>query len=87
MKETTEGNPDAYYLAQAVESIRNLQNDAQLLTFQTAMGKGPTGIWEWHDIVSNDVRESLSKAEAKRQSYVSFVLRVILMFILVQYYL
>ncbi|KAG1766227.1 Dbl homology domain-containing protein [Suillus placidus] len=66
MKETTEGNPDAYYLAEAIEAIRNLQNVAQLRTFQTAMDKGPTGKWEWHDMVSKDVRESLSKAEAKR---------------------
>jgi hypothetical protein len=74
MKATTEGNPDAYYLAQAIESIRNLQNVAQLRTFQTAMGKGPTGKWEWHDIVANEVREGLSKAEAKRQSYVCYLL-------------
>lgn len=70
MKETTEGNPDAYYLAEAIEAIKNLQNVAQLRTFQTAMGKGPTGKWEWHDIVAKDVRESLSKAEAKRQSVI-----------------
>ncbi|KAG1874382.1 CNH domain-containing protein [Suillus subluteus] len=70
MKETTEGNPDAYYLAEAIEAIRNLQNVAQLRTFQTAMGKGPTGKWEWHDIVAKDVREGLSKAEAKRQSII-----------------
>ncbi|KAG1747883.1 CNH domain-containing protein [Suillus paluster] len=70
MKETTEGNPDAYYLAEAIEAIRNLQNVAQLRTFQTAMCKGPTGKWEWHDIVSKDIRESLSKAEAKRQSII-----------------
>ncbi|KAG2336295.1 Dbl homology domain-containing protein [Suillus weaverae] len=68
MKETTEGSPDAYYLAEAIEAIRNLQNVAQLRTFQTAMGKGPSGKWEWHDMVSKDIRESLSKAEAKRQS-------------------
>lgn len=72
MKETTDGNPDTLYLAQAVNAIRNLQNVAQLWTFQTAMGKGPTQKWEWHDIVSNDAREGLSKAEAKRQSYACF---------------
>ncbi|KAG2054467.1 hypothetical protein BDR06DRAFT_1050357 [Suillus hirtellus] len=55
MKETTEGNPDMYYLAEAIEAIRNLQNVAQLWTFQTAMGKGPTGKWEWHNIVAKDV--------------------------------
>jgi len=72
LKETTEGNSDALYLAQAINAIRDLQNVAQLRTFQTAMGKGPTAKWEWHDIVSNDIREELSKAEAKRQSYVYF---------------
>ncbi|KAH7922215.1 Dbl homology domain-containing protein [Leucogyrophana mollusca] len=69
MNETTEGNPDAYYLAEAIQAIKNLQNVSQLRTFQTAMGKGPTGKWEWHDLVAKDVRESL-KGEAKRQSII-----------------
>jgi hypothetical protein len=43
MKETTEDNPGAYYLTEAVEVLRNLQNVAQLRTFQIAMGKGSTG--------------------------------------------
>ena len=68
MKETTDGNPDAYYLAEAIEAIKNLQNVSQLRTFQTAMGKGPTGKWEWHDLVSIDLRQGLPKEEAKRQS-------------------
>lgn len=68
MKETTDGNPDAYYLAEAIQAIKNLQNVSQLRTFQTAMGKGPTGKWEWHDLVGKDVREGLSKGEAKRQA-------------------
>jgi hypothetical protein len=87
MKETTEGNPDAYYLAEAIEAIRSLQNVAQLRTFQTAMGKGPTGKWEWHDIVAKDVRESLSKAEAKRQSYVCPFLSCFEMLNFVQHYI
>jgi len=33
VQETTEGNSDAYYLAEAIEVIRNLQNVAQLRTF------------------------------------------------------
>ncbi|OAX37661.1 Dbl-like domain-containing protein [Rhizopogon vinicolor AM-OR11-026] len=70
MKKTTEGNPDADFLAEAIGSMKNLQNVSQLRIFQTAMGKGPTGKWEWHDIVSNDVREGLSKAEAKHQSII-----------------
>ena len=68
MKETTEGNPDAYYLAEAIHAIKDLQNVAQLRTFQTAMGKGPTAKWEWHDLVPGELREGLSKSEAKRQA-------------------
>ncbi|EGN96888.1 hypothetical protein SERLA73DRAFT_58376 [Serpula lacrymans var. lacrymans S7.3] len=70
MNETTEGNPDADYLAEAIHAIKNLQGTAQLQTFQTAMGRGPTGKWEWHDLVSKDLREGLSKQEAKRQSII-----------------
>ncbi|KIK80164.1 hypothetical protein PAXRUDRAFT_159376 [Paxillus rubicundulus Ve08.2h10] len=68
MKETTNGNPDAYYLAEAIHAIKNLQNVSQLRTFQTSMAKGPTGKWEWHDLVAKDVRDDLSKSEAKRQA-------------------
>ena len=32
------------------------------------MGKGITGKWEWHDLVSTELRESLPKKEAKRQA-------------------
>jgi hypothetical protein len=70
MKETTDGNPDAYYLAEAIHAIKDLQNVAQLRTFQTAMGKGPTSKWEWHDMVPSEVREGLSKSEAKRQAII-----------------
>ncbi|KAH7890998.1 CNH domain-containing protein [Phlebopus sp. FC_14] len=70
MKETTEGNPDAYYLAEAIQAIKNLQNVSQLRTFQSAMGKGPTSKYGWHDLVAKDVRESLSKSEAKRQAII-----------------
>lgn len=70
MKATTEGNPDAYYLAEAIQAIKGLQGVVQLRTFQAAMGKGPTSKWSWHDLVSKDVRESLSKSEAKRQSVI-----------------
>ncbi|KAF9232409.1 CNH domain-containing protein [Melanogaster broomeanus] len=70
MRETTDGNPDAYYLAEAIEGIKNLQSVSQLRTFQTAMGKGPTSKWEWHDLVAKDVRDGLSKSEAKRQAII-----------------
>jgi RHO1 GDP-GTP exchange protein 1/2 len=68
MHETADGNPDADYLLEAIQAIKNLQSVAQLRTFQTAMGKGPTGKWEWHDLVSTEIRKSLTKEEAKRQS-------------------
>ncbi|KAI6112968.1 CNH domain-containing protein [Pisolithus sp. B1] len=70
MKATTDGNPDVYYLAEAIQAIKGLQGVAQLRTFQAAMGKGPTGKWEWHDLVPKDIREGLSKTEAKRQSII-----------------
>ncbi|KAG6381762.1 hypothetical protein JVT61DRAFT_368 [Boletus reticuloceps] len=70
MKETTEGNPDAYYLAEAIHAIKDLQNIAQLRTFQIAMCKGPTAKWEWHDLVPSEAREGLSKSEAKRQAII-----------------
>jgi hypothetical protein len=62
------GNPDADFLMEAVEAIKNLQTVAQLRTFQSAMGKGVTGKWEWHDLVATDVRKSMTKEESKRQS-------------------
>ena len=66
--ETAVGNPDADYLAEAIEAIKNLQSVAQLRTFQSAMGRGAAGKWEWHDLVSPEVRQSLLKQEAKRQA-------------------
>ncbi|RDB18445.1 Rho1 guanine nucleotide exchange factor 1 [Hypsizygus marmoreus] len=66
--ETAEGNPDADYLVEAIESIKKLQSVAQLRTFQSAMGRGAAGKWEWHDLVSPEIRAGLSKKEAKRQS-------------------
>jgi RHO1 GDP-GTP exchange protein 1/2 len=68
MHETADGNPDADYLMEAIHAIRGLQSVAQLRTFQTAMGKGPTAKWEWHDLVSIEIRQSLPKKESKRQS-------------------
>jgi len=66
--ETAEGNPDVDFLKEAIEAMRNLQGIAQLRTFQTAMGKGPTGKFEWHSLVPEDVRSGISKQEAKRQA-------------------
>ncbi|KAJ6607005.1 hypothetical protein B0H10DRAFT_2073442 [Mycena sp. CBHHK59/15] len=68
--ETAVGNPDADYLLEAIGAIKNLQSVAQLRTFQTAMGKGIPGKWEWHDLVSKEIRQEMRKEEAKRQSVV-----------------
>ncbi|KAJ7282099.1 Dbl domain-containing protein [Mycena rebaudengoi] len=68
--ETAEGNPDADYLMEAIEAIKNLQSVAQLRTFQSAMGKGAAGKWEWHDLVAPEVRKALPKEEQKRQSII-----------------
>lgn len=68
-KETAPENPDSEFLAEAIEAIKNLQSIAQLRIFQTAMGKGAPGKWEWHDIVPAEIiKEQFSKQEAKRQS-------------------
>lgn len=69
-KETEDGSPDADFLLEAESAIRNLYTVAQLRTFQSAMGRGPTGKLEWHDLVPKDVRAGISKQESKRQSYV-----------------
>jgi len=66
--ETAEGNPDIDFLKEAIEAMRNLQNVAQLKTFQKAMGKGPTSKLEWHNIVPEDVRSDIPKQVAKRQA-------------------
>jgi len=75
-KETEDGSPDADFLLEAESAIRNLYTVAQLRTFQNAMGRGPTGKLEWHDLVPKDVRAGISKQEGKRQSYVQVGLQV-----------
>jgi len=66
--ETAEGNPDIDLLERAIEAMRNLQGAAQLMTFQMAMGKGPTSKLEWHYLVPEDVRNGISKQVSKRQA-------------------
>jgi hypothetical protein len=68
LQETAKGNPDADYLAEAIQAIRNLSNVAHLLTFQSAMCRGPTAKLDWSDLVSREVFTSFSKTEAKRQA-------------------
>jgi hypothetical protein len=48
--------------------MRNLSTISQLRTFQSAMGRGPTGKLQWHDLVAPEVRETIPKKEAKRQA-------------------
>lgn len=67
-RETDESNFDGVFVQEAIAAIQNLQNDAHLRTFQSAMGKGSTSKWEWHDLVSQDVMMRCSKEEVKRQS-------------------
>jgi hypothetical protein len=61
-------NPDGDYLREAIDVIRDLQNVAQLQTFQSAMSKGSTSKWEWHNLVSLDKRQGFTKEEINRQS-------------------
>jgi hypothetical protein len=42
-----ESNPDADFLLDGFRAIKNLQRVAPLPTFQTAMGKGTPGKWEF----------------------------------------
>ncbi len=70
LKETSDGNPDAEFLVEAMQAINKLSVFTQLRTFQTAMGKGPTGRFEWYNLVPADELTTISKQERKRQSYV-----------------
>ncbi|KAG5219568.1 Dbl domain-containing protein [Salix suchowensis] len=51
-------------------ALKGLQSVAQLRTFQSAMGRGVTGKWEWHDLVSAEARKALTKDVIKRQSII-----------------
>ncbi|KAJ3511512.1 hypothetical protein NMY22_g15624 [Coprinellus aureogranulatus] len=69
-RETPKDNPDGDFLLEAIHSIKNLQLVAQLRTFQSAMGQGPTGKWEWHDLLAPASRIRFSKEESQRQSLI-----------------
>ncbi|KAH9957981.1 Dbl-like domain-containing protein [Lactifluus volemus] len=69
-KETAEGNPDVDFLMEAVQAFKSLQAVCVLQTFQHAMCRGPTGKFEWHNLVPEDSRAEISKAEQKRQSII-----------------
>ena len=66
--ETAKDDPDADFLKEAIEAMRNLQSVAQLKAFQVAMGKGPTGKFEWHNLVPEDVRNGIPKQVAQHQA-------------------
>ena len=63
-EETTAEGRDVRLLKEAVNAMRNLQ----LKAFQTTMGKGSTGRFEWHDLVPEDVTSGIPKEVAKRQA-------------------
>ena len=67
-EETPDDNLDTKALGKAVDAIKKLQRVVQLWTFQSAMNQGESGLLEWHDLVSEEVRKALPKKEATRQS-------------------
>lgn len=69
-KETAVGDADGARVGEAVVAVKNLGVVAQLSTFQSAMGRGPTGKLEWFDLVPEDVRSKIPKKAAKRQACV-----------------
>ncbi|KAI0035294.1 Dbl-like domain-containing protein [Vararia minispora EC-137] len=69
-KETDGGNPDAAYLLEAAASFKNLQTVCTLQAWQHAMCKGPMSKFEWHNLISDDVREAIAKKEQKRQNII-----------------
>ncbi|KAL7280654.1 hypothetical protein ACG7TL_005593 [Trametes sanguinea] len=73
--ETTEGNPDIDFLKEAINAIKKLQTVAQLWTWQSAMNRGAPGKLEWHNLVSEEVMNSLSKHELKRQNIIFEVIK------------
>jgi hypothetical protein len=51
---------------------------SQLLAFQSSMGKGAAGKLQWYDLVAEDMRPNIHKAEALRQPYVHFMVVIFL---------
>ncbi|CAE6417885.1 unnamed protein product [Rhizoctonia solani] len=70
LHDTEKENADAEYLSAAMASIQNLHSVAQLRTFQSAMCRGNSAKLEWHNLVSAEVRDGMSKQEVKRQSVI-----------------
>ncbi|KNZ75187.1 Rho1 guanine nucleotide exchange factor 1 [Termitomyces sp. J132] len=70
LKVTEPENADYEALETAIEAIKSLQAVAQLATFQSAMGRGAPGKWEWHDLVSAEIMQKYPKGEIKRQAII-----------------
>lgn len=68
LMETEVSNPDVTYLREAIDALKNLQDAAQLQTFQAAMGRGVTARWEWQNLVSPGLRRTFPEEECRRQS-------------------
>ena len=64
---TTKGDPDIDFLEQAIGAVRNLLSAANLRAFQTAMGDGPTGKFQWYDLVPGDMRDGIPEQEVRCQ--------------------
>ncbi|THU99671.1 hypothetical protein K435DRAFT_964332 [Dendrothele bispora CBS 962.96] len=50
--------------------LPNTQNYGLLEMFQSSMGRGVPGKWEWSDVVPDEVMSSLSVSEVKRQWFI-----------------
>ncbi|KAF8301399.1 hypothetical protein DL93DRAFT_2160894 [Clavulina sp. PMI_390] len=65
---TAENNNDSVDLAEAYKLIQNLFIMSRLKAFQVNMLRASfAGEEEWHSLVANDIRESLSEGEVRRQ--------------------
>ncbi|KAG6889068.1 hypothetical protein C0992_006497 [Termitomyces sp. T32_za158] len=61
-------NTDYEALKATIQTVKSLQSTAQLIIFQCSMMRGIPGKWEWHDLISSEVRATITTGEAKRQA-------------------
>ncbi|KAG5353409.1 hypothetical protein C0989_007194 [Termitomyces sp. Mn162] len=61
-------NTDYEALKATIQTVKSLQSTAQLITFQCSMMRNIPGKWEWHDLVSSEVRATITTGEVKRQA-------------------
>ncbi|KAH8833423.1 CNH domain-containing protein [Flagelloscypha sp. PMI_526] len=61
---------DGDHLFTAIQAIGSLNGVAQIEMFQTAMGRGTAGKWEWIDLAGPEIREKMAKGEIKRQGII-----------------